>query len=122
MRAIFDHSNFAIFIVEIPSGRILYSNAYVTEKLKYGKEPLGGMTIYEIFGEGVREDITKTLEALPGKRGLFISEVRSADDEKIPCEVAFTTATIENDSFVIFIIRVIDESGLKKRSEHLKSS
>lgn len=107
IRAILDHSSFAIFIVEVPSGRILYSNAYVAEKLRYDEESVNRMTIHEIFGEGMREWITKFLEALPERCEPFVSEIKSVDGKTIPCEIAFSITTTESERFAILIVHDI---------------
>ncbi|MBC7107220.1 MAG: PAS domain S-box protein [Methanomassiliicoccales archaeon] len=107
IRAILDHSSFAIFIVDVPSGRIIYSNAYVAEKLRYDEKSLKRMTIYDFFGEGKREWITKFLEALPERCEPFVSEIKSADGEPIPCEIAFSTVSTESERFAILIVHDI---------------
>ncbi|MGB9882569.1 MAG: PAS domain S-box protein [Methanomassiliicoccales archaeon] len=115
IKTILDHSSFAIFIVEVPSGKILYSNAYVANELKYDERSLSRMRIHEIFGEHMQEFITRSLDAHPGRCEPFVSEIKSADGKTIPCEVVFFTSTTDNERFAVLIIHDIrDMVGVER--------
>ena len=123
-RTIFDNSNEAIFIHELPSGRIVDVNQTMCTMYGYTREEALDPTVAK-SGSGVppytRSDALKWIrKAMEGGPQLFEWHTRDKTGHLFWVEVKMRPLTIGNDKTVVAAVRDIDER--KRMEEALRES
>jgi PAS domain S-box-containing protein len=117
-KTLLDQSSDAIFLTEIPSGRLIYGSKSACSQIGVSEEECTTLTMYDII-----PDKTEALDRIfSGKTDSIIFDARllKRSGEKTPYELNMHTVTFKDRKYVVTIARDITER--KRAEEELRES
>jgi PAS domain S-box-containing protein len=117
-RAIFENAPEAIYILDIPTRRILDCNPYIQKWLGYSREELLNMRLDQILAPGA-ENVHENIEKAVREGLVYVQErqFRKKDGDVVDAEVTGTTLDYEGRKCFVALIRDITQ---RKKIEALR--
>lgn len=127
-RALLDQSNDAIFVMDVPSGRLTDVNESACRQLKYSRQELLHMTIYDLTAASPSERIEtffSTVQAHADARETITTTLRTRDGDEIPEEITLSSGISNGALYAVAVARNITkrkqaEDALKKAHDDLE--
>jgi PAS domain S-box-containing protein len=120
-RALLDQSNDAIFLIQLPDGRVVDANESACQQLNYTREELLSQTIDQLSST----DMTLWLRAqsaLPASaraaRETFETALRRHNGETLPVEVTARRAAFQGADYAVVVARDITERQQAEAALH----
>jgi phosphoserine phosphatase RsbU/P len=114
-----DHSNDAIFLIDVPSARIVDLNASACSQLGWGREEFLERSIFDVSGLADNDRATQLLGAAhPGarERALVETMLRRRDGSLIPSEITLNRLYFRQSTYVIAVARDITRRRLAEEA------
>lgn len=122
-RALLDQSNDSIFLLEVPSGRIVDVNKSACRELDRSREDLLDLKLFDIIGSSASEQIQKIFSnGQAGVKDLKVitTTLGSVRGYEIPAEITFSTVSFDGTVYAVAVARNITERKLAE--EQLRES
>ncbi len=122
-KAFIDHSNDAIFLVEVPTGRIVDVNGSASRQTGWSREELLKTSLFTISNLASCPDAEKlicTPQEGRGEQTLAVTELFRKDDGRFPAELTLNRMRFRDQTYVIAAVRDITER--KQLEEQLLQS
>lgn len=119
-KAFVDYSHDAIFLVQVPSAKIVDVNESSCRQLVYAREDLLGLSVFEIAELGRDEQVKELMENRQvgaGRRLLTYSVLRRSDGTRFPVEITLAKMLFQEAGYIIAVAR--DISKRKQAEEAL---
>lgn len=111
-KAFLDYSNDAIFLVEVPSGRIVDCNEAALRQSGYGPDQLPQLSIFEISELADDPDACRLLaasEPVAGRRALLETRLRRREGTLVAAEMTLARMCFQERDYVIVVARDISQ-------------
>jgi PAS domain S-box-containing protein len=122
-KAFLDHSNDAIFLIQVPSARILDLNESSCRQLGWSREELLALSIFDVTeladNDQAKKLVCETGEEVGG-RALVETVLHKRDGTPIPAEITLDRMVFEDSAYVIAVARDIEKR--KRAEEALRKS
>lgn len=115
-RTLVDHSNDAIFLIEVPSGRFLDVSESACRQIGYSKNECSAMMIKDVLPDN-RDMLDRVLSG-KAESLIFEGSILKRDGKRTPCEVNMHRQRFGGRDYVIAVARDISER--KRYEESLK--
>jgi len=115
-KAFLDHSNDAIFLIEVPAAKIVDVNASPCRQLGWRREELLALSIFDVTGLAGNEQAKRLVceKEGNGERALVETVLHKRDGTPIPAEITLDRMVFEEGTYVIAVARDIEK---RKRAE-----
>ncbi|WP_299203166.1 EAL domain-containing protein [uncultured Amphritea sp.] len=118
-RQLIDHSNDALFVIDVATSRILDINQASCDYLGYDREQLLQMSITDISDQSYDLDSWHQRLSLLGSKGSLLEATHTtADGRKIPVEISTALQTINGEQVILSTVRDITER--KQAEQHAR--
>ena len=119
-RGLLDHSNDAIFLVELPSGRIADSNVSACRQLGYDCAELGEKTVFDITDPAgaarIRAFAAEKTARPRGEGLLLLTRLLPSDGSTLPVELGTHLATFGGRDYLVAVARDVSD---RQRAEEV---
>ncbi|MDR3567301.1 MAG: PAS domain-containing sensor histidine kinase [Syntrophobacteraceae bacterium] len=127
-RVLLDQSNDAIFVMEVPSGRLMDVNESACQQMDYSRQELLDLTIYDLTAPSPSEQIEtffSTVQARADVRETITTTLRGREGAEIPEEITLSSASSCGEVYAIAVARNITkrkqaEDALRKANDELE--
>jgi PAS domain S-box-containing protein len=110
-RALLDNSNDLIFLLEVPSGKIIDVNESACRQMGCSRNKLIGLTFFDCTDRKSKQKLEKIISsdhpATPGRK--VVCNLRASDGNPFPTEVTLSRMMFEDGEYVSAIARDITE-------------
>jgi phosphoserine phosphatase RsbU/P len=116
-KAFLDHSNDAIFLIEVPAAKIVDANDSSCRQLGWSREELLALSIFdvtELEGDPKAANLICANREGNGERALVETVLRRRDGTRIPAEVTLDRMVFQDSVYAIAVVRDIAK---RKRAE-----
>jgi two-component system, cell cycle sensor histidine kinase and response regulator CckA len=128
-KAFIDHSNDAIFLVEVPTGRIVDVNDSASRQMGWSREEFLATSLLEVSALGesaVAEELIMAPTEQDGGRALAVSELRKKQGGSFPAELTLNRMRFRDKAYVLAVARDVSErlsaeEALRNNEDYLKN-
>jgi PAS domain S-box-containing protein len=115
-KAFLDHSNDAIFLIEVPSAKIVDVNESSCRQLGWSREDLLALSIFDVTALASNAQAKRLVceKEGNGERALVETVLNKRDGIPIPAEITLDRMVFEDSAYVIAVARDIEK---RKRAE-----
>ncbi len=128
-KAFIDHSNDAIFLVKVPTGRIVDVNGSASRQMGWSREEILEISIFDLSDletSPLAVNLIKTPLNCDSENGLVVTELRKKGNQRFPAELTLNRMYFQNVAYVLVVARDITErrhgeEALRQSEVFLKS-